>query len=353
MKITVDKSYYEGEEGRRRLIRVIAKSSALRGIEHVANQIAEVAVLHDYAPGATLIEQGADDDDILFLLKGKASVRVNGVEVNTRCAEKSEHVGEMSLIDPPARRSASIIALDHVIAAVISEPAFSKLADEHSTLWRNLALELADRLRQRNILVPNHYTITNKLRPIISLTDPDWLQVIEALKNIEPALKKWTWEDDFKGNRIPIKWDIDNEYHVQNLLYTVLRPIFPDLLEEECIESIGHKHPRLDLLIPSLDLIIEAKFIRKNVSFAKITEELAADATLYRTKNGGTNRRVIAFIWDDSCRVQHHETLRQSVQNMPGIEEVIIVSRPGNFLREPKPDGDGEAPPVAANPSAA
>ena len=344
MKITVDKSYYEGEEGHRRLIRVLGNSSALRGIEHVASQVADVAVLHDYAPSATLMEQGADDDDIFFLLKGKVSVRVNGVEVNTRCATKAEHIGEMSLIDPPAHRSASIIAIEPTVAAVVSEPAFTKLAQEHSTLWRNLALELANRIRQRNALVPNHYTITNKQRPIISLTDPDWLQVIEALKNIQPALKRWTWENDFKGSRTPIKWDIEYEYHVQNLLYAVLRPIFPDLLEEECIESTGHKHPRLDLFIPSLDLIIEAKFVRKGDSFAKITEELAADATLYRKKNNGTNRRVIAFIWDDSSRVQHHATLSQSVRSMPGIDDVVIISRPGNFSRETKANTDGGAP---------
>ncbi|WP_395089043.1 hypothetical protein, partial [Armatimonas sp.] len=63
----------------------------------------------------------------------------------------------------------------------------------------------------------------------------------------------------------------------------------------------------------------------------------------YRTKNSGTNRRVIAFIWDDSCRVQHHATLSQSVRSMLGIDDVVIISRPGNFSREIKANTDGGA----------
>ena len=58
------------------------------------------------------------------------------------------------------------------------------------------------------------------------------------------------------------QWHVDNEYHVQNLLWVLLAPIFPDLDDEQYLTKIGQKNPRADLYIPSMKLIVEAKFLR-------------------------------------------------------------------------------------------
>ncbi len=58
------------------------------------------------------------------------------------------------------------------------------------------------------------------------------------------------------------QWHIDNEYHVQNLLWVLLAPIFPDLDDEQYLTKIGQKNPRADLYIPSMKLIVEVKFLR-------------------------------------------------------------------------------------------
>jgi CRP-like cAMP-binding protein len=56
-------------------------------------------------------------------------------------------VGEMAVVDPDARRSASVSAVADSVVARITELEFSALADRFPRLWRRIALELASRLR--------------------------------------------------------------------------------------------------------------------------------------------------------------------------------------------------------------
>jgi hypothetical protein len=109
--------------------------------------------------------------------------------------------------------------------------------------------------------------------------------VVTLLKRVPAALQNWTWEDQARTRRRgakAVKWHIDNEYHVQNLLWVVLSPVFPDLEDEEWFRSKGHKHPRCDLRIPSLRLIIEVKFLRAGTqrALADVIEQVSADVGL-------------------------------------------------------------------------
>jgi predicted nucleotide-binding protein len=122
--------------------------------EDLANEIADLVDLVQIEPGkpeSTFIKQGDCDNDIFFILAGKVSVMVNGREKAHRHAR--QHVGEMAAIDPSARRSADVVALEQTVLAKISEPVFSKLAAKYPDLWRRLALEIAERLRQRGLEV--------------------------------------------------------------------------------------------------------------------------------------------------------------------------------------------------------
>jgi hypothetical protein len=150
--------------------------------------------------------------------------------------------------------------------------------------------------------------------------------VCRLLERVPMSMKRWRWDDK-------IRWKIENEYHVQDLLWIILAPLFADLEDEENLPSLGHKHPRCDLGIPSLHLIIEVKFIRKGTQshFARITEEIAADHTLYTTAGSNYNK-IVAFVWDDSRSSEQHFELKQGLQKMPGIVGTVIVSRPAKMV---------------------
>jgi hypothetical protein len=174
--------------------------------------------------------------------------------------------------------------------------------------------------------------LLNNTSPI-SLSRPTPTEILKLLQGVSRSLRLWTWEDGPKTKKsLVAKWHIENEYHVQNLLWAILAPIFPDLENEENFPSLGHKHPRCDLVIPSLRLIIEVKFMRKGTSgdFSKMIEEIAADASLYLSDTSKYDR-IIPFIWDNSVRHEEHGELIQGLNKIPGILGSVVISRPGKM----------------------
>jgi hypothetical protein len=160
-------------------------------------------------------------------------------------------------------------------------------------------------------------------------------QVADLLRRVPAALKRWPWEDKPKtqGKTVTAqRWDIQHEYHVQSLLWAVLRPVFPALEDEENLPSLGHKHPRADLLVPGLRLVIEVKYLREasQSARAKIIEEVAADAGLYLTDDSAYDR-IVAFIWDATASTNHHDELIAGIRSIKGIADAVVVSRPGDW----------------------
>ncbi len=147
-------SRFQGAGGRLRLVSALRAQRIICDDEQLAQEVAEIATLLQIEPNvptSEFIKQGAADNDIYLILAGKVSVRVNGREVATRAS--AFHVGEMALIDPTARRSASVVAVEQTVLARIPEMSFDSLAERFPRLWRRLALDLAERLRQRGRFV--------------------------------------------------------------------------------------------------------------------------------------------------------------------------------------------------------
>lgn len=162
------------------------------------------------------------------------------------------------------------------------------------------------------------------------ITTPD---VVSLLEGIQRSLRRWPWEEraKTKGGEA-VRWPINNEYHVQDLLWIVLAPVFPDLEDEESLPSLGQKHPRYDLGVPSLKLIVEAKFVREGTrrAFSGVIEEVAADASLY-LRDPERYREIIAFVWDNSRQTQEHSELRQGLLAIPGVVGAVVIPRPGKM----------------------
>lgn len=158
--------------------------------------------------------------------------------------------------------------------------------------------------------------------------------VARLLAGVASSLRRWTWETVPRTPKSAVaRWDVENEYHVQDLLWAILAPVFPDLDDEEWLKSLGQHHPRADLAIPSLRVIIEVKFLRKGKgAFAAVIEEVAADSGTYLQEGSGYEH-IVAFVWDDEARTEEHAELRRGLLQIRGVDDAIVVSRPSKMKR--------------------
>jgi hypothetical protein len=162
---------------------------------------------------------------------------------------------------------------------------------------------------------------------IAALTVPD---VATVLHRVPAAFQRWTWEDKprtAKQGAQPRRWHIENEYHFQSLLYAVLKPLIPALEEEQYLPPTGTYQPRADLCILGLELVVEVKFWYRNKSVKELTEEIAADLTLYLRKDS-PYRAVIVAIWDDGARTEEQAELKRGLKGLSGLLDVVIINRP-------------------------
>jgi len=169
----------------------------------------------------------------------------------------------------------------------------------------------------------------------VRIASPGFDDLLLALRGVPRAMKHWAFETKPRTPRSEIAiWHVENEYHVQALLWTILAPIFPDLEDEENLPSVGHKRPRVDLAVPSIRTLIEVKYMRGGAQsdFAKVIDEVAADASLYLSTTKAFDK-IVAFVWDDSAHSEQHHELQSGLERIRGVEAAVVVSRPGRMGR--------------------
>jgi hypothetical protein len=165
---------------------------------------------------------------------------------------------------------------------------------------------------------------------VTALTTAD---VAGILQRVPTAFQRWTWEDKPRTTRLgalPRRWHIENEYHFQSLLYAVLKPVIPALDEEQYLAATGTYQPRADLCIRGLELVVEVKYWYRGKSVKDLTEEIAADLTLY-LRSDSPYRKVIAAIWDDGARTEEQAELQRGLKGLSGLFDVVIVNRPSRM----------------------
>ncbi|HUU62372.1 MAG TPA: hypothetical protein VMX96_00385 [Dehalococcoidia bacterium] len=148
------------------------------------------------------------------------------------------------------------------------------------------------------------------------------------LGRFQDAMKRWRW--DSEKLKQPIRWPIQDEREIQDIVWIMLRPVFPDLVDEDTLPKFGHSSYKADFGIPALGLLIEVKMAGKAGDFKKIEQEIMQDAIGYLI-HATRYSKLLVFIYDESASVQEHGTTIQALKVIPEIEDVIIVSKPSHL----------------------
>lgn len=193
---------FEGDEGFRRLEDTLGEQAVVAHDPQLAIELAGAATIKEHKAGEIVIVQGGADSGLCLILVGEVRVEINGREVARRRA--GQHVGEMGTIDPSAKRSATIRAIEETVIAWIDEPKFSKIANAHPAMWRRLSVDLAKRLRERGEL----FRPSNE-KPVIFVGST--VERLSVARAIQAACQydPWTtrlWTDDvFGAGKTPIE----------------------------------------------------------------------------------------------------------------------------------------------------
>ena len=143
---------FSGHSGKRRLREAIKSQTLMSGNVELAREAIDSGFIEEYQSDEVLMQQGEPENDIFLVVSGEVSVRINRREVARRTA--GTHVGEMALVDPLAKRSATVVAVERTIALRVPEYRFSMMAAKFPDLWRRIAVEIAKRLRERGRFLP-------------------------------------------------------------------------------------------------------------------------------------------------------------------------------------------------------
>jgi predicted nucleotide-binding protein len=129
----------------------------------------------------------------------------------------------MAVIDTSAKRSASVFALERTVLGKISESVFSELAEHFPDLWRQLAVQLGHRLRQRNDLITQRNP-----RPVFFVgSSKESLGITRAiqseLQSDDFLVRPWTSGGVFGASRYPME-DLDRQVRTADFAVLVIGP---------------------------------------------------------------------------------------------------------------------------------
>jgi predicted nucleotide-binding protein len=179
-------------------------------------------------PNQVIITQGNTDTDLYFIISGTVHIMVNGRQITTRSA--GHHVGELALVDQTVRRSASVVAHDPCLLVKISETHFTTIAETHPQLWRSVAVEIGNRLRERNKHIRQPHN-----QPVLFIgSSSEQLEIAKAIQlglSHDPMVAT-VWTDGiFKASRTTIE-NLMNAVVDADFALVVISP-------DDCVESRG------------------------------------------------------------------------------------------------------------------
>lgn len=123
---------------------------------------------------------------------------------------------------------------------------------------------------------------------------------------------------------------LSNEYDVQDLMHTMLKPFFHDIISEEYTLKRAGKTKRLDLVIKGLDTVIETKMIRDEGHATHIADELDIDIRGYISHPHC--HRLFCYIYDPKHLIEDPRRVEQDLSGEASQDgrtiDVNVLIRP-------------------------
>lgn len=156
-----------------------------------------------------------------------------------------------------------------------------------------------------------------------------WVGHREALLNVLNQFSSYqSVLQDRKHNRPDFK--ITNEYDLQDLLYVILKPFYPDLVPEEHTYKRGGSEKRIDFVMKGLETVVELKMARGKSHAKRIADELDIDIRNYPSHPAC--KELICFVYDPKGVITNARSIEKDLSG-PNTQKnttinVTVLIRP-------------------------
>ena len=118
----------------------------------------------------------------------------------------------------------------------------------------------------------------------------------------------------------------EDEYDVQDLLHGLLRIFFEDVRPEDFAPEHGGAKSRIDFVLKSERIVVEAKMTRANLGAKKVGEELIVDIERYRSYPDCD--AIVALVYDPEKRITNRRALEADLSGeRNGLTIRVIVTQ--------------------------
>lgn len=125
-------------------------------------------------------------------------------------------------------------------------------------------------------------------------------------------------------------YTIEDEYDVQDILYVIIKSIFPNLRDEDAIAKVGAKSTKIDLILRDEQIMIEVKMVKmSDKNEVNFIEQLKIDIESYHQCKW--LNKLFCFVYDPYRKTKDIANFHDlnGMRNKNGHEfdvEIIVVS---------------------------
>ncbi|MEK7995160.1 MAG: hypothetical protein AAB403_15250, partial [Planctomycetota bacterium] len=119
---------------------------------------------------------------------------------------------------------------------------------------------------------------------------------------------------------------ITDEYDVQDLLSALLKLHFSDVRPEEWTPSYAGNASRMDFLLKTEQLVVEAKMTRKGLGQKEIGDQLAVDILRYQAHHDC--KTLVCFVYDPAGKCGNPTALENDLTKNHDALRVVVIVRP-------------------------
>lgn len=111
---------------------------------------------------------------------------------------------------------------------------------------------------------------------------------------------------------------IVNEYDVQRILYSLIKPVFPSA-RVEVSNDTGFSTIRYDIFIEKFSIVVEVKCSRESMNVKRLTEEIGSDIFHYKYNN------IFFFVYDKEKIIKNTNAFSNTYNTCFGNKKVTTI----------------------------